>query len=236
MICVRSKLRRSDPRHAGGLQRRDVGLGDHPADDHRGVDARVGQRAHESGISSRCDPDRIDRPITWTPSSPALVTICAGSGCPRRRRRADVAGAHGDLLGAVGWPSRPGLPTRSYPPAERLADACDLVAQAFEVGLAGRAWPRPRRSGPGSRRRRLAVPAPTRPSSRRRGRRRSSAHDARRRRARRAAAPRARLDRAASRWTRRLVECRDLLGLDAGSTVTIPSTAPSASGAGSVSV
>ena len=31
-----------------------------------------------AGISSRCEPERIDRPITWTPSCSAEAAICAG--------------------------------------------------------------------------------------------------------------------------------------------------------------
>jgi hypothetical protein len=56
-------------------------------------------------------PDRIDRPTTWTLSSSAALTICG-------RREADalvddvhaaIAGAHGDLLGAVGMAVEAGL-------------------------------------------------------------------------------------------------------------------------------
>ncbi len=59
-----------------------------------------------SGTSSRCDPERIDRPTTSTSSSLAAAAIWAG-------RQADalvddleagVPGGHGDLLGAVGVP------------------------------------------------------------------------------------------------------------------------------------
>ena len=31
-----------------------------------------------AGISSRCEPDRIDRPITWTPSWAAELAIWVG--------------------------------------------------------------------------------------------------------------------------------------------------------------
>ena len=98
-------LGRVDRGDAGRLQRRDVGLGDDPADDDRRVDARArAARRPRSGISSRCEPERIDRPTTWTPS-------CSARRGDLRGRQPDalvddvhagVAGAHGDLLGAVG--------------------------------------------------------------------------------------------------------------------------------------
>ena len=72
---------------------------------------RVAQRVDDAGISSRCEPERIDRPTTWTPS----WTRRRGD---LRRRQADalvddvharVACANGDLLGAVGVAVEAGL-------------------------------------------------------------------------------------------------------------------------------
>ena len=72
-------LGRVDRRDAGRAQRLDVGLGDDPADHDGRVDAAVAQRLHAPrGSSSRCEPERIDRPTTCTPSCSALAAICVG--------------------------------------------------------------------------------------------------------------------------------------------------------------
>ena len=84
------------------------------------------------GISSRCEPDRIERPTTWTPSCSALAAICDGRQADALVDdvHADVARAHGDLLGAVGVAVEAGLADEDLQPApERLADALDLLAQ-----------------------------------------------------------------------------------------------------------
>ena len=56
-----------------------VGLGDDPADHDRHVlGAGVAQRLEHGRDQLACDPDRIERPITWTPSWAAEVAICDG--------------------------------------------------------------------------------------------------------------------------------------------------------------
>ena len=88
------------------------------------------------GISSRCEPERIDRPIDVD----ALVDRRAGDLLGGQADalvddlHADVAGAHGDLLGAVGVAVEAGLADEDlHRAAERLADAVDLVAQLGHV-------------------------------------------------------------------------------------------------------
>ena len=137
-------LGRVDRRDAGRLQRLDVGLGDDPADDDRRVDAAVAQRLHHGRdqLAVRAREDRQADDVD------ALLQRAGGD--LRRRQpdalvddvHADVAGAHGDLLGAVGVPVEARLADEDLqPPPDRLADAVDLVAQLLErrgVGRAGR--------------------------------------------------------------------------------------------------
>ena len=90
-------------------------------------------------MSSRCEPERIDSPTTWTPS-------CSAERGDLRRGQADalvddvhagVAGAHRDLLGAVGVAVEARLADEDLqPPPERLGDAVDLVAQLLEPVVA----------------------------------------------------------------------------------------------------
>ena len=101
-----------------------------------------------SGISERCEPERIESPITCTPSSTALRAICAGREADALVDdvHADVARADGDLLGAVGVPVEAGLADEDLRrAADRLADAGDLVAQLGDllVGAGAAASPTP---------------------------------------------------------------------------------------------
>ena len=69
-----------------------------------------------AGISSRWEPDRIDRPITCTPSCSAEAAIWAGvmripsytTSMPESRARTAICSAPFEC------PSRPGLPTRIF--------------------------------------------------------------------------------------------------------------------------
>ena len=68
-----------DRGHAGLAQRRRVGLGDDAADHHRHVlDAGLGERLEHGRDQLGCEPDRIERPITCTPSWAAELAICDG--------------------------------------------------------------------------------------------------------------------------------------------------------------
>ncbi len=87
-------------------------------------------RSTTSRTSGTWLPDRIDSPITSTPSSFAVLTISAGVKRmpPLDHVHADIAGADRDLLGAVGMAVE-----------ARLADqefhaAAELVRQALDFG------------------------------------------------------------------------------------------------------
>ena len=68
-------------------------------------------RRATSGTSSRCEPDRIDRPITSGSSSRADAAICSSGEADAGvdDLHAGVAGGDGDLLGAVGVAVEAGL-------------------------------------------------------------------------------------------------------------------------------
>src|SRR5262249_16599035 len=67
-----------------------------------------------SGTSSRCEPERIDRPTTSTSSSPAAAAICSGvSRMPWYTTSMPASRAATAICSApLEWPSSPGLPTR----------------------------------------------------------------------------------------------------------------------------
>jgi hypothetical protein len=124
-----------DRGHAGRPQQLDVGLGDDPADDDGHVDTAVAQRLHDrrDEFSVRAREDRQAHHVD------ALLERAGGD--LRRRQpdalvddvHADVAGAHGDLLGPVGMPVEARLAHEDLqPPPDRLAHPVDLLAQLLE--------------------------------------------------------------------------------------------------------
>ena len=126
-----------------------------------------------SGTSSRCEPDRIERPTTSTSSSRAAAAICA-------RRQADalvddlepgVARRDRDLLGAVRVAVEPGLADEEAERAAELARPrpAHVLADRDHVADVRRPRRRRRRSARGTRRTPRAARPPTRRWSRRRG-------------------------------------------------------------------
>src|SRR3954451_15140103 len=112
------------------------GLGEDPADDDGRVDAAVAQRVEHDRdqLAVRAAEDREADDMD------ALLQRARGD--LRRREadalvddiHADVAGADGDLLGAVGVPVEARLADEDLQPApERVADPLDLLAQRLEV-------------------------------------------------------------------------------------------------------
>ena len=82
-------------------------------------------------------PDKIDRPTTWTASSPAARTICGGRQADALVDdfHADIAGADGDLLGAVGVAVEAGLADQEFDAAAEFGgDGIDGRADGIEAG------------------------------------------------------------------------------------------------------
>ena len=109
--------------HARRLEPHGVRLGDDAADDHRHV-ARAGraQPSSTSGTSAMCEPDRIDRPTQCTSSATAAADDLLGRQPDALvdHLEAGVAGAYGDLLGAVGVPVEAGLADQQPQPLAEL--------------------------------------------------------------------------------------------------------------------
>ena len=84
-----------------------------------------------------CEPDRIERPTQCTSSATAAATICSGRQPDALvdHLEAGVAGAHGDLLGAVGVAVEAGLADQQpQPAAELLAGPPDVLADRGQLG------------------------------------------------------------------------------------------------------
>ena len=201
---------------------------------------------HAPGSARACEPDRIDRPTTCTPSShrgPRDLRRASG-GCPRRPRPCPASRARTAICSApFEWPSRPGLADQDLEPApERLGHPLDPVAQLGERVVGGRGGGvadarsarGTRRTPRAARRAHSPVVAPARGSGDRgghdvavglvaRGRARASSSAASTAAWSRCVAPRAPRPRSATRST-------------AGSTRRMPPSSPSWSGEGSVSV
>ena len=94
-------------------------------------------RSMTSETSGTCEPERIDRPTTWALSSTAARTICAGvtEKSLVDDLHAAVAGAHGDLLGAVRGGRGP-VSTRNLSLRPSLAESCSTAWRT-----SSRPWP-----------------------------------------------------------------------------------------------
>ena len=93
-------------------------------------------RATTSCTSGICEPDRIDRPTTCTRFSAAAATMASAREADAviDHLHAGIAGARGDLLGAVGMAVEAGLADQEFqPPAELFRHAVDLGADVVEA-------------------------------------------------------------------------------------------------------